>query len=100
MSSAGERRTVFILASCQALFQIASVLIATVGSLAGALLAPEPSLATLPLAAVTVGNALATVPASLLMGRWGQTGRASCRESVGKCGVISVVADTLKKKNK
>src|SRR3546814_2352818 len=72
MSSAGERRTVFILASCQALFQIASVLIATVGSLAGALLAPEPSLATLPLAAVTVGTALATVPASLLMGRWGR----------------------------
>ncbi len=72
MTSASERRTVFVLASCQALFQIAAVLIATVGSLAGALLASEPSLATLPLATLTVGTAIATVPASLLMGRWGR----------------------------
>jgi MFS family permease len=68
----GERRIVATLAAAQALFQTGSVLIVTVGGLAGQMLAPEKALATLPIAAVVIGTALATVPASLLMGKVGR----------------------------
>ena len=65
-------RVVFALAGTQALFQTASVLIMTIGGLAGQLLAPEPSLATLPIATVALGTAIATIPASILMARVGR----------------------------
>jgi len=65
-------RIVLALASTQALFQTASVLIMTIGGLAGQLLAPEPSLATLPIAMVALGTAIATIPASMLMARLGR----------------------------
>ena len=65
-------RVVLALASTQALFQTSSVLIMTIGGLAGRLLAPELSLATLPIAAVTLGTAVATIPASILMARLGR----------------------------
>lgn len=65
-------RVVLALASTQALFQTSSVLIMTIGGLAGQLLAPELALATLPIAAVTLGTAVATVPASVLMARVGR----------------------------
>jgi MFS family permease len=67
-----EQRVVLALAAAQALFQTASVLIMTVGGLAGQVLAPDGSLATLPIACVPLGTAIATIPASLLMGRFGR----------------------------
>jgi len=63
---------VFLLASAQALFQTASVLVMTVGGLAGAELAPSPELATLPIAAMFLGTASATFPASIAMTRIGR----------------------------
>lgn len=66
------RRQVLLLASTQALFQTAAVMVATVGSLAGAQLAPRPELATLPIAAVFLGTAMATFPASMWMARVGR----------------------------
>jgi MFS family permease len=67
-----ERRVVLSLAIAQALFQTAAVLLVTVGGLAGLTLAPDRALATLPIACVALGTAIATVPASLLMGRVGR----------------------------
>lgn len=67
-----EKRVVVSLAIAQALFQTASVLIMTIGGLAGLVLAPDKALATLPIACVALGTAIATVPASLLMGRVGR----------------------------
>ena len=67
-----ERRVVLSLAIAQALFQTGAVLIATIGALAGQMLAPDESLATLPIACAALGTAIATVPASLLMGRVGR----------------------------
>ena len=52
-----EKRNVLTLAACQALFQTASVLIMTVGGLAGQMLAADKSLATLPIASMSVGTA-------------------------------------------
>jgi MFS family permease len=63
---------VALLAGAQALFQTASVLFMTVGGLAGALVAPSPGLATAPIAAMFLGTAVATFPASLWMARVGR----------------------------
>ncbi|MEO3432354.1 MFS transporter [Inquilinus sp. CAU 1745] len=65
-------RQVLLLASAQALFQTASVLVMTVGGLAGAAIAPTPQLATAPIATMFLGTAVATVPASMLMARVGR----------------------------
>lgn len=63
---------VLLLASAQALFQTASVLVMTIGALAGARIAPDPQLSTAPIAAMFLGTVLATMPASLAMARFGR----------------------------
>ncbi|TWO68038.1 MFS transporter [Caenimonas sedimenti] len=65
-------RQVLVLATAQALFQTASVLVMTIGGLAGALVAPSPELATLPIAAMFLGTAVTTVPASTWMAKVGR----------------------------
>ena len=65
-------RQVLLLATAQALFQTTSVLVMTVGGLAGGLIAPSPQLATAPIAAMFLGTAVATFPASLWMARVGR----------------------------
>jgi len=65
-------RQVLLLASAQALFQTASVMVMTVGGLAGALIAPAPQWATAPIAAMFLGTALTTIPASMWMARVGR----------------------------
>lgn len=63
---------VLLLASALALFQTASVLVMTVGGLAGARVVQDPQLATAPIAAMFLGTAAATVPASMWMNRVGR----------------------------
>lgn len=63
---------VFILASAQALFQIVSVAVMTIGGLAGASLASSPRWATLPIASMFLGTALMLFPASLWMAKVGR----------------------------
>lgn len=65
-------RQVFLLATAQALFQTTSVLVMTVGGLAGGQIASRPELATMPIAAMFLGTATATFPASLWMARVGR----------------------------
>lgn len=65
-------RQVLLLAGAQALFQTASVLVMAVGGLAGGMIAPSPQLATAPIAAMFLGTAVATVPASVWMARAGR----------------------------
>lgn len=65
-------RQVLLLASSQALFQTVSVLVMTVGALAGSQLAPAPEWATAPIATMFLGTAIATVPASIWMARVGR----------------------------
>jgi hypothetical protein len=66
-------RQVLLLASAQALFQTASVLVMTVGGLAGAQIASRPELATMPIAAMFLGTAMTTFPASMWMVRAGRS---------------------------
>lgn len=63
---------VLILAAAQALFQTASVMVMTIGGLAGALISPRPEWATAPIAAMFLGTALTTIPAALWMSRVGR----------------------------
>lgn len=72
MLSSSMHRQVLILASAQALFQIASVMVMTIGGLAGAQVASAPQWATLPIAAMFLGTASAMFPASLWMARIGR----------------------------
>ncbi len=66
------RRQVLILAIGQALFQTVSVLVMTIGGLAGAQVASAPRWATLPIATMFVGTAAMMFPASMWMARVGR----------------------------
>ena len=72
MAWAPMHRRILLLASAQALFQTASVLVMTIGGLAGGQIASAPELATAPIAAMFLGTAVTTVPASLWMARAGR----------------------------
>jgi MFS family permease len=65
-------RQVLLLVSVQALAQTVSILVMTVGSLAGSQIAPAPHLATVPISAMILGTVVATVPASMWMARAGR----------------------------
>lgn len=65
-------RQVLILAGSQALFQSISVLIMTIGALAGAILTSDPSLVTVPISMASLGTVLAMFPASLWMDQAGR----------------------------
>ena len=67
-----DKRNVFLLAACQALYQTGGVLIITASGLVGYQLAADKSLATLPISAWMVGAMVTMIPASLLMGRFGR----------------------------
>ncbi len=65
-------RQILTLATAQALFQTVSVLVVTVGALAGAQIAPRPEWATIPIATMLMGTALLTFPAAHGMKRLGR----------------------------
>lgn len=88
-------RQVFLLASAQALFQTASVLVMTVGGLAGGQVAPAPELATAPIAAMFLGTAIATVPASMWMARIGRRPGFIAGALIGAAGGISAALGLL-----
>ena len=77
---------VLILSVAQALFQIVSVMVMTIGGLAGEQIAPSPALATLPIAAMFCGTAVLTFPASLLMDRIGRRLGFQCGTLLGVVG--------------
>ena len=66
------RRNVIFLAMCQALYMTGTSMVLTVTALAGSAIAPTPSLGTLPLSLQFVATMAATIPASLLMRRYGR----------------------------
>jgi hypothetical protein len=78
-------RQVLILAAAQALFQTASVLVMTVGGLAGSQVASRP-LATIPIASMFLGTAITTFPASAFMARTGRRAGFVLGASLGITG--------------
>ncbi len=65
-------RQVLILASSQSLYQTVSIMVMTIGGLAGANISNTPILATLPIASMFLGTALMMFPASMLMAHVGR----------------------------
>ena len=68
------RGNVLILAASQALMLSAIVLAMALGAILGGTLAPDKGLATLPIAAMVIGTAIASLPAALMMRRHGRRG--------------------------
>ncbi len=66
------KKMVGLLASCQALLLTNNITVVAVTALAGAALATDKSLATLPITFFLLGSALSTMPASLMMRRFGR----------------------------
>ncbi len=67
-----SRRTVLMLALCQALAMTGATIVATTASIVGSMLAPDRALSTLPIAVQMTGTMMATIPAALLMARIGR----------------------------
>src|SRR5688572_30003369 len=65
-------RQVFLLALAQLLSASGTVAIVVFGGILGARLAPDPSLATLPVSMSILGLAITTLPGALLMQRIGR----------------------------
>jgi len=81
-------RQVFILASSQSLFQTISVMVMTIGGLAGANIANTPTLATLPIASMFLGTAMMMFPASMWMAKVGRRNGFLCGALLGISGGI------------
>lgn len=67
-----ERRNVSTLATAQCLFTITTITVMTLSSVIGLDLAPNPNLATLPIALMMLATVFTTLPASLFMKRCGR----------------------------
>jgi MFS family permease len=74
------------LAASQGLMLSAIVLSMTLAAILGAQLAPSPSWATLPVAAMVIGTAIASIPASMLMRRFGRRAGFLLGTTVGIAG--------------
>ena len=86
------KRQVLLLAAAQALFQTASVLVMTIAGLAGATVSARPELATAPVAAMFLGTALFTMPASLWMARVGRRTGFIAGAALGALGGVAATA--------
>jgi MFS family permease len=87
-----EGRDALLLTFCQALFWAGMLVSITLTGLIGQIIAPDPSLATLPVALLMVANILLTRPISLLMQRFGRRAGFSLGALAGALGgVICVV---------
>ncbi|MCC7041526.1 MAG: MFS transporter [Burkholderiales bacterium] len=99
MSLESMHRQVLLLAAAQALFQIASVMVMTIGGLAGAQIAASPRWATLPIATMFLGTACAMFPASMWMARVGRRAGFLLGTVLGAVGggvaALGIVAGSL-----
>ena len=67
-----HRKTVALLAGCQAALQTVMTTVIAISGLAGLALASTPTLATLPITCFVLGSAITSIPASLVMGLVGR----------------------------
>jgi MFS family permease len=91
MAPAGSRRTVLMLALCQALAMTGASIVATTGSIIGSMLTPDRALSTLPIAVQMTGTMTATIPAALLMARIGRRPGFWIGAAVGAAGAATAM---------
>ncbi|GIL05683.1 MAG: MFS transporter [Betaproteobacteria bacterium] len=92
---ASAQRQIALLIACQALLYVNNVALVAANGLAGLALAPTALLATLPVTAYFVGAALATMPASLAMGRFGHRAGFMFGAAAGATGAAIAAAAVL-----
>ena len=80
------KRNVSLLAACQGYAQTSVTVVIVVSALAGAIIAEDKSLATLPHAFMWAATAFAAMPASLLMKRFGRRGGFAIGSLFGLAG--------------
>jgi MFS family permease len=85
---AAYRRTIFLLAGCQALAMTSMSVLATTSAIIGHMLAANKALSTLPVALQQTGMMCATIPAALLMARIGRRGGFWTGAALGTTGGI------------
>jgi predicted MFS family arabinose efflux permease len=88
MTFSRARKNVAVLGLCQALLNSTQSMLIAIGGLVGFALADNKALATLPVSTVVLGTALATVPASLLMGRLGRRPGFMIGAAIGGSGAF------------
>ncbi|MCY7390226.1 MAG: MFS transporter, partial [Leptolyngbyaceae cyanobacterium CAN_BIN12] len=66
------KKTVLLLALCQAIAMTGSIILFTTAALIGSTLATDKSLATLPLAILQLATMLTTIPAAFILQQWGR----------------------------
>lgn len=81
-------RNITLLTGGQALYITMSSLLVTVAGLVGQMLAPDPTLATLPFALVFIANTAVTVPASFMMQRFGRRAGFMTGAALGIAGAL------------
>jgi predicted MFS family arabinose efflux permease len=86
------RRTVGLLAACQAMLLTNNSTLIAINGLAGLALAPHASLATLPVTCYVLGTALTTMPASFYMKRIGRRAGLIRGAAVGIAGALICAA--------
>jgi MFS family permease len=79
---------ILILSAAQAMSQSGAAMVITVTALTGTYLAAQPALVTLPLALQFVGTTAGTVPAALLMGRFGRRIGFSLGQAIGALSAL------------
>lgn len=88
MKPSAPTRNIALLALAQALLLINGVTLVAVSSLVGLALAGDRRLATLPLTALVVGTALATLPAAYFMKRHGRRAGFMLGAAIGLVGAL------------
>ena len=90
---------VFLLSIAQAFFQIVSIMVMTIGGIAGKKIAQIPELATLPIATMFLGTAVLTFPASMWMARVGRRSGFIIGAMAGVVGsiisLLGILSDSL-----
>ena len=85
-------RNIGLLVVCEALTRTGAIILLTTMGLAGRLMAPDQSLATLPLALVPATTMLTTIPAAHLMQRWGRRPGFALGSACGILGAVVCAA--------
>jgi predicted MFS family arabinose efflux permease len=84
----GQRKTVLMLACCQALGMTSMSVLATTSAIIGNMLATNKALSTVPVALQQTGMMCATIPAALLMARIGRRGGFWAGTALGATGGV------------
>lgn len=85
-----------VLSLCYALSVTSIALNAAAGPVVGAALAPNPSLATLPITLALLGTMASSLPASLLMARFGRRAGFMLGTFIGMAGALAAVAGIVR----